>query len=172
MNVTPIKPQASAPKQVIPSLSVETGMIVDHILRNRESSQTITFEALSALIGRDILANRGFLYSARRILFRDHGVYVESVRGVGVKVGTNEAVLEAGIRDVGTSRRAIRRASRKFEAVQYEDLPEDRKKDYVGHVSAVNTLRLLTTPNAVRKIAAAGAGEPLPSATVLDLFRK
>lgn len=171
MNVTSIKPQESR-ISIIPTLSVETGRIVDYVLKNRSSDQSIAYATLSALIGRDILANRGFLYSARRILFRDHGIYLESVRGVGVRIGGNEAVLDAGIRDVGTSRRAIRRASRKFEAVRYDELPDERKKEYIGHVSAVNTLRLLAAPNAVRKISDAGSGEPLPSATVLDLFRK
>lgn len=171
MNVTNIRSKAEN-KQVFPSVSVETSLLIDHILKNRNSGQTISYSILSAVIGRDILANRGFLHSAARILFRDHGIFIETVRRVGVRIGDNVAVLDAGIRDVSSSRRALKRASRKFDSVEYSKLPEDKQKEYVGHVSAVNTLRLLTKPSAVRKIAEAGSGEPLPSASVLDLFRK
>lgn len=174
MSVTPLKPvpTSAAARQVIAPRAVETDMIVEHILKNRQSDQTIAYAAITALIGRDILANRSFLYGAKRILFRDHGIYLGTVRGVGVRIGTHEEIHDAAVRDIGTGRRAFGRGLRKFEVVDYADLSEEKKRERIGYVSGVNTLRLLTSPPAVRKMAEAGGSEPLPSAKVLELFGK
>lgn len=174
MNVTSIKvpPQSpEAPRPTIPSVSVETNRIVDKIAAKRTSTQTFTYSELSGLIGRDILTNRGFLYSAGRILMRDHGILIETVRKVGVRIASNSGVMNAGVRDVGASRRALKRASRKFDAVEIAALTEEERKSYTGHVATVNALQLLAKPSSVRKVAAKSDGTPLPSASVLEMFR-
>lgn len=169
MNVTPLKPKPLAP--TIHALSPETGLIVQRFLANPASSQTVTYAELSALIGRDVLASRGFLHTAKRILFRDHGILVETVRKVGVRIASNVEVMNAGIRDVGASRRALRRASRKFDGVDFATLGEEDQKTFTGYVATVNALQLLAKPGSVRKVAEASAGSPLPSAKVLDMFK-
>lgn len=174
MNITPLKvapPTPEPSRPIIPSVSVETNLIVDKIAANRTSTQTFTYLELSGLIGRDILGNRGFLTSARRILFRDHGVLIETVRKVGVRIASNAGVMNAGIRDVGASRRALKRASRKFDAVEVAALTEEERKSYTGHVATVNTLQLLSKPSSVRKVVEKSEGSPLPSASVLEMFK-
>lgn len=171
MNVTPLKPKSPTTNPIIPSVSVETGLIVDKIASNPSSTQTISYTEISALIGRDILANRGFLASARRILFRDRGILIETVRNVGVRIASNSGVMHAGIRDVSASRRALKRASRKFDAVEIAALSEEERKTYTGHVATVNALQLLSKPSSVRKVAEKSEGSPLPSASVLEMFR-
>lgn len=174
MNVTPIKTRLGSSERTnltIPAVSVEVNLIVDKIAANRTSTQTFTYGELSNLIGRDILTNRDKLSSARRILFRDHGILIETVRKVGVRIASNSGVMNAGIRDVGASRRALRRASHKFDAVEVATLSEEERKSYTGHVATVNTLQLLAKPSSVRKIAEKSGGSPLPSASVLEMFK-
>ena len=172
MNVTPIKANAEPSRSpIIPSVSVETGLIVSKISAAPSSAQTITYGELSALIGRDIAANRGFLASARRILFRDHGILIETVRNVGVRIASNSGIMDAGIRDVSASRRALKRASRKFDAVEISALSEEERKTYTGHVATVNALQLLSKPSSVRKVTERSEGSPLPSASVLAMFK-
>jgi hypothetical protein len=170
MNITPLKPKSPSANP-IPPVSTETGLIVHKIASNPANTQTISYAELSALIGRDIRANRGFLNSARHILFRDHGILVETVRNVGVRIASNSGVMNAGIRDVSASRRALKRAARKFDAVEIAALTEEERKTYTGHVAMVNALQLLSKPSSVRKVAEKSEGSPLPSASVLDMFR-
>lgn len=172
MNVTKLQPVRNEQgRQVIPDLSVEVSLIVTKIAAAPNSTQTITYGELSALVGRDILQKREWLTSARRILFRDHGILIETVRKVGVRIADNAGIMNAGIRDVSSSRRALKRASRKFDAVEPAALSEEDRKNYTGHVATVNALQLLSKPSSVRKVVEKSEGAPLPSASILEMFR-
>lgn len=172
MNVTALRQPEAKRRHSIPSVSVEVSLIVEKIAANRDSAQTFTYDDVSSWIGRNVLENRGYLASARHILFREHGILIETVRKVGVRIATNSGILGAGVRGVDKSRNALRRSKKFFDAVEYASLSDDEKKTYVGHVSAVNTLALLAKPASIRKVAEQGGDGPLPSATVLALFQK
>lgn len=89
------------------SLSPETRALAE-ALREVPLGGTVTFQGLSAVIGRDVTkAARGNLESARRIVLRDHGAAFVSIRGQGYRrLRPDEAP------DIGAgARRKIRRTA-------------------------------------------------------------
>lgn len=172
MNVTHIKPEtvSQTGERVIPTVSVETNLIVAKF-KGQQPGFMLTYQEIVNLVGVPLTKARSYIQSARRILLRS-GVYIETVKNEGVRVATDDGVVDAMTRDVGAVPRALRRASRKGGIVNYERLSDDKKKAYNGAIVHVNTLRHLSTPAAVKKIEeAVAAGGQLPSAKVLELFK-
>ena len=69
----------------------------------------VTFEQLSACIGRDVREHRHLLYCARRVAERDNGIVFGSVRGVGLQRLTVEQIPHIG----QSARRHIRSSAKR-----------------------------------------------------------
>lgn len=103
-------------------ISPDVAAIVE-VLRAASPGQTVTYAEISKAIGRDVLADRYLLTSARRIAARDHG----AVFGNEMRVGYTRLTVDQ-LPDVGSTARAhIRRSSRK--AAKFIRYGTDRAND-------------------------------------------
>lgn len=83
--------------------------IISQILADCSFGETITLEAITRTIGRDILGCRHLLYSAMRLVERDIGAVFCSVRGVGYRRISSDELAKVG----QTSRSRIRGHARR-----------------------------------------------------------
>lgn len=173
MNTYPFKPKTvdQSGNRVIPNVSIEASLLVD-AFKGMPAGHQIGYAELSAMIGRDIQHNFGYLSTARRILHREHGMLIETVKGVGVRVATESGKLAASRRDMQASRRAIRRAASKLEITEYEALTEDEKREFNARSSLIGGLSLLAAPAAMKRVEKELTGSALPSAATLELFKR
>lgn len=156
-----------------PNVSIETSLLVKYF-KDKEAGFVATYADLNSLIGRDIRQRQayGYFSSARRILLRDHDMVLETVRGTGIRIATDGEKVNASGRDVGSARRALRRASRKLTAADYKALTDEQKRDYNVKAAHIGALRLMAAPTAAKKIEKEGARDILPTAKVLELFQR
>lgn len=158
-------------KRVIPNVAIETSLIVEQF-KGKAPGAAATWKELSDLIGRDArTSGMGYLQTARRILLREYGILLETVRGEGVRIADDAGKLSASSRDMGSARRALGRASRKLEAVEPSKLTDDQRKEFHARTSVLGALRLLATPHAVGRVVKIAEGQTLPPAAVLGIFK-
>lgn len=158
-------------KRVIPTVSIETSLIVE-AFKDKPIGYECGYKEISDLIGRDILRNRSYLYSAKRILLREHDILLDTLKGSGVRIASEPEKMAASGRDMSTGRRAFKRATNKLEAVSYSALTDEQKKEYNARTSVIGALQLLAASSAVKKIEREIGGEALPSAKTLEIFKR
>ena len=122
-------------------VSAETLAVAER-LRETPIGATVTWDELSAVIGRDARAHRYFVTSARRALVRDDGIVFASERGIGYRRLAAEDVHKVGAHYRRKISRASARAARTITSAlrPANGLSEDSTRQALREVS---TLRLL-----------------------------
>jgi hypothetical protein len=158
----------------IPNVRPETKLLVA-FLRGRVG-QTIPYKQYGEdLIGRSAKPGSiGYRYlsSARRILLRDHGIVIDAEPKVGIRVCTPEEKVDVMAHHFGKSRRQLKHSRHIGTATEYDELSDTKKKKWNTYMTVITTTELFTTPAAVRKIEAVVTDRVLPSAKILDLFKR
>lgn len=173
MNITPIRHQNidQSGNRVIPNVSIEASLIVG-AFKDRAPGFMLRYEEIDTLIGREIRQSRGYLTTARRILAREHGMLIETVLNEGVRVATEDGKVNASRQAIKGMDRQRRKGMRILDITDAQKLSESVRREYNAQTALLGSLRLLTTPTAVKKIAEASPDAILPSASVLGLFSK
>jgi len=156
--------------KTIPSASVDTQALIK-ALEVAQVGQTIEYDALSKVIGRDVRKVRGLLYTAFRNLMREKDIVFAPVRGVGVKRLAPEEIVELGIFGVRHIRRTARRTIRKISCAQLSTLSEPKKVELFTHSSLLGAVSVMSSGQSIKKLAAAIQTEALPLAKTLALFQ-
>lgn len=135
----------------IPELSVDA-QVLERSLNKADVGATVTYEALSALIGRNVQTSaRHLLQTATRRLERDGKVFA-AVFGVGVKRLDDAGVIgtgEAAIRSIG---RKATRSAKKLSTVEYDVLSEPLKLKHNAMISALGVLRHMSRSRTLDKL--------------------
>jgi hypothetical protein len=108
-------------------ISPDVGALVA-ALQGVSPGATISYAALSEVIGRDITAVRYLLHSAQRIAAREHGAVFSNNRGVGYTRLTTDQLSGVG----STARSRVRRAAHKASKVIRQGF--DRANDIAPEV--------------------------------------
>lgn len=169
----PIRPSPSVDqtgRRVIPNVSIEASLLVEKFKSQAPMVET-AYGELTGLLGCSMEMLHRYISTTRRILLRDHAVYLETVRGVGVRVANDSGKLNAGARDMGSARRALGRASRKLESVEYKNLTAEERREYNARGSVLGALKLLGASSAVKRLEHEGVVDLMPSAKVLEMFK-
>lgn len=157
----------------IPEMSIDTRMLAD-AMRDLASGDTITYAALSALIGRDVCAvARHVLASARNVVMRDDGIVTESVMNVGIKRLTSAEVVGAtGDAVRRRIRNASKRAVRKLSSVAYDTLTPELKTKHNTDMSVLGVIAHCAKDSSTKRITKAveSAHAALPLAKTLEHF--
>lgn len=131
----------------------------------------VTFEAMSAAIGRDILQHRYLFNQARKKALDEHGAVFESARGQGYQRLAPADALRVG----PTSRRRIRRiaarGSNALAAVQRttNDMSDDIRRKFIAEQTSLNLVRHLSRDKSLPVIQEK-VKRPLPYAVAAKEF--
>lgn len=150
--------------------STET-LIVERRLRDTQPGDIITYEALSALLGRDVREFcRGCVATARRTL-QEESLFYDTVSGVGYRRLNNEEACKATAHYLSRSRRAARRGMKHLQRVPYESLTQETQREHLTMSTQLGAIDLFSSSKAGTRIGkAVGSGSPLPIGETLKLF--
>lgn len=151
--------------------------ILENTLREADEGTLVTYEQLSAAIGRDVRKfAEGCLYSARRILERE-GVHTDCVAGEGIKRLTPAESVDKARSQVTRSRRAARRGRATVETTDFSRLTQEQKQAAVAIMAQSAAIEMFGAKKAENRLLAAAANpdEALMTLTIgktLELFTK
>jgi hypothetical protein len=162
-------------KKSIPERSVDTQFLLERLLET-DPGETITYEELTDLIGRDVRPGGDAypnLFSARRIAQHDHRIVFEAVRKVGIVRLRDDAIVRTAPGSIQRARRAALRGSKVLACV--EDFDNLSDKDKLQHNTALSVLGVIAhfaKPKSVKTVAAAvsDAKTRLPVARTIAHF--
>jgi hypothetical protein len=158
-------------RRSIPSVSIEVNTIVK-MFAGKPPGTFVSHENLCRELGCRKPRLYVYIVSARRILQRRHSLWLETVRGEGLRVASADGVLQAMSTDMTRSNRALRAGGRKADLVDVNALSSDEKrKELAARITLVGVQRIFSAPSAVVRVQREITSEALPSAKVLDLFK-
>lgn len=168
-----VEPKVPQKKQGIKEKSADT-LIVENRLRNTEEGDTVTYEALSILLGRDVRKHcRGSLTTALRTLIGE-SIFFDTIRNAGYTRLTAEAAnVYGGKHFVRSVKSTTRRGQRYMRNIRREKLSDEGKRQHTAHATHINLLAHLAAEPAVKKINSAVKSADdmtLAIGTTLQLF--
>lgn len=127
--------------------------ILESVLAEAEVGQMITYEALSAAIGRDVrLYARASLQSARRAVLNANGYVFSCQHNEGLTRLNDVQIVDASEEDRSKMRRAAGRAIKKLATVDFSALPEDKKRKHVVMSAQIGAIEMFAAKSATKKI--------------------
>ena len=146
-------------------LSSDSAAIIEAI-KGVSVGETITYSAMSTLIGRDITKFRGALETARRSIQRDMRMVFDVVRGVGMIRLTDSEIVDLSDKARAHARRHARRTAKKLVCVDYAALSKEKQTKHNAALSMFGILSELTTSASQKRLEAKVevVGTQLPSA--------
>jgi len=134
----------------------ETLALVER-LREVSIEETITYDDLSKVIGRDVRHVRHLLASARARVLKEHGILFGTERSVGLRrVAASEAHYVGQHARSGIRRKATRSAKQIRQAVsRANDMPPDATRKAYSEISTLGLIEHLASEKAQPKNGAA-----------------
>lgn len=147
---------------------------IARLLKAASIGATVTYEAMTDAIGRDIQDHRHLLLAAQRRTEEEIGALFGTVRGEGVKRLPSDEVASVGSHTIRRIRRAARRGMQRLTVVRANDLPMDDARKIIAQRSQLGAIALVSdnrsTP-AIQRSVDAMDGTTVPAGRVLDLFK-
>lgn len=135
-------------------MSIDTQALVNR-LKKMAVGEVIPYQELSALIGRDVRNGaRSYLQSAIRHLL-DQGMAFGVVRGEGVKLLTDDEIVDVGAAGLKKIRRASFRSTKVLTAVRrFDALDRDRQIEHNLALSLHGIVQFATKPLIIKQLRA------------------
>lgn len=136
----------------IPGLSIDTKTLEDR-LRTLKEDETISYQDLTFLIGRDVTNGaRSNLMSARSRLLNE-GIVIACVRGVGVKRINDTEKIGEGLRYLKKIRRGARKTAKVVAAVEnFDSLPKDLQVQHNLTMSVLGLVTHMTKSSTIKQL--------------------
>lgn len=143
------------PQRTIAELGIDT-QILESALSELKIGDLITYEALSALIKRDVQHEaRHLLTSARRRQLRNGSLF-EPVVNVGIKRLDDVGVVGTGRDTVSRIYNLSRRGRRKLACVQnFETLPNNEKIEHNVRMAQLGVMHKIGSPKESKRLTSA-----------------
>lgn len=155
-----------------PDISVDTEVLVK-CLREVPVGETVTYEQLSALIGRDVTnGTRSTLARARDIVQREDRIVFKTVRKIGLQRSDSTQITQSGIKVVQSINRASKRGARRVACANYDELSDMDKVKHNAYQTLFAVVYEETKARNRKKLEAAVAtsNKKLPFRESLKLF--
>lgn len=159
-------------KKTIPQLDVDTQLLVKRLLDTKDGD-IITYRELSKLIGENVQTDkRHLLYSAQRILIRDHSIVFGCVMNEGIKRLNAREVATLGSHHIRRIHGEAGRGMRKLATVNVDKLDNAQRIALLTHCSFLGAIRQMSNANRVRRLqgAVSRANERLSLQETLEAF--
>lgn len=136
--------------------------------------ETVTYQQLTNLIGRNIQSHYWLLNKARKIVEEETGSLYEVVRNVGIKRLASEDAANVGLSVIGKVRRTATNGIKRLANVRCNDMPAEEANKVLAHRSQLGAIALVADGRKSVTVAkeAAVNGGVVPAGRVLDLFKR
>jgi hypothetical protein len=143
-------------ERAIPELSIDT-QTIENMLAEAQIGDIVTYEAMSAAIGRDTQREaRGNVTTARHRLHQSRQMVFGAVTNVGLKRLDDTGKIAAAQGHTRRGRSQYRRAIRTVSAVDnFDALPNDQKLRHSLIAAQSGVILSLTAPSRTRRLEAA-----------------
>lgn len=135
--------------------------------------ESISYETLSAAIGRNVHSCWWLLTSAREEAEKATGNLFATVRGEGVKRLTADEIPGVGLASMQKIRRTARRTITRLDTVRTNDLPESDAQKIIAHKSQLGAIALVADGRKSSALAGEvkATGTTIPAGRVLEVFK-
>lgn len=161
-------------KKAIPEMSIDTRLLIDK-LKTVEVGTTITYDELTAVIGRDIRSRQGYqrLQSARRHCRKHLGIVFATVAKEGIRRCDDAAIVGVAEDFLHRTHRAAKRGIETLACADFEKLDNSKRVELNAIASGLGVIHHITGHGAQKKLIASvqQAGEKLPLAKTMDVFK-
>lgn len=138
--------------RAVAEISIDTRLVMER-LDKAEIGQTVSYDELSAIIGRSVLDSYHLTRTARNRLLRESKKHFEAVPGVGFKRCSDSEKVASGGAYLARSRRACRRGARITTSVDdYDAMTNDDKVRHNAQLSLLLTMRAISTPAKMKSL--------------------
>ena len=147
--------------------------IIESVLAEANVGDLITYEQLSKAIGRDVRVHAlASLSSARRSLLASNKYVFGVERGVGLRRLDDTQIVDASEYDRKKMKRQANRSLRKLSVVDFDNLPEQKKRQHIVASAQFGAIEMFATKNATKKIESKidDSKKALPIGETLKLF--
>lgn len=148
----------------------EESQLLYEFLKTKKKGDIISYAELSRAGTHDVQKRRGPLYTARRVLQRDDRMVLDTIPKVGLKVLSDSEVVGSAPTSLGRVRRAMRRATKRITAVDFEALTNEQKQKHNTNLSVFLVVHHMCKPKSVEKLAPRCEQSKLPVKKVLEAF--
>lgn len=140
-------------KKAIAELSIDTQTLERRLL-TVGVGETVSYDELSGLIGRDVQNGaRGLLTTARRRLLKNNQMVFDAVANQGVKRLGDEAIASLGDPAINRIHNAARRGVQRITCVQdFDKLPNALKVKHNMSVSLLGAMAHMTRSSSIKKL--------------------
>jgi hypothetical protein len=150
-------------------------MIIENILSECKVGETVTYNSLSAAIGRDV---RKFamsaLATARKTVMVEHNIVFDVEHNVGyVRLAGDAVVVCVSEYDRMRIQRTSKRSLQKLATVKFDELNDEHKRKHVVASAMMGAVAMFSHKSASKKIEAkvTNATSSLPIGETLKLFQ-
>lgn len=145
------------------SLDVKT---IHDLMADTKVGSVVTYDDITAAIGRDARHNRGAMHSAMRILKNSKRMVFGCVPKVGYKRLSDEEIIDSGDDCIARIRRLSRRGAKTLACVEFDALSPQDKLRHNAKMTVLALTQESTTHTAVKRIeqAVSDANAALPCA--------
>ena len=128
--------------------------------------ETLTYDAISTLVGRDARSIRGAIATALQTVQRDKRMVLGTVRKVGYIRLSDADIIDTYDQARSRIRRQSARAVKRIVCVDYDALPHDKQVKHNAALSMLGVIAELSSAGCARKIenSIADTGTSLPAA--------
>ena len=141
--------------------------VLASVLKETAPGEVVTYERLSASIGRDVQKDaRGVLQTARRSVLNENRMVFEAVIDVGLMRLKDEQIVGIGDKSRDHIRRTARKTVKSLFCVNYDQLSREQQVKHNTSLSMMGVIGELATNRSAAKLESkvAEAGHELPHA--------
>lgn len=143
------------------------------LMRGVAIGDVLTYQTMSEAIGRDVLDDRGVMYTARGIVQREDRMVFDSVHKHGIKRLADIEIVSLGDRARSRVRKIARRAAQAIVCVNYDEMPREAQVKHNTALSMLGVMQELTTDKSFTKlqkhVSTAGTELPVGKASIAAL---
>lgn len=134
--------------------------------------QTINYDDLSKIAGRDITAQRDrwLLNSARELAEREHGCFFECVRGIGIKRLSHHSAPDVGFTGINSATRKLRKTKKRLDRIN-GNLSEAEQRTVIAQKAMIGSMLTLGKEKTIKRFSdTVDIAKPIPPKDALKMF--
>ncbi len=150
--------------------AIETTSLMKELEKLR-SSEEITYEELSKIAMGNCAPTgikKGFLKSARDILFKTKGIEFKAIPNVGLQRMTDEDKMEKSQKTLPSYQRKVKKDMHRLTSIEYDKLSTSKQLEWNIQMTATNVLKVVSSGDGVNIITKEIANNSNPDRLALE----
>lgn len=152
-------------------LAIESKIVLER-LGKMQPGELVSYDELNQLTKSNVRQRRNVLTTPIKKLLNEQSKVFIAERGKGIRMLRNEEIPALGTRDVSRVGRIARRSIRTLSAVNFTELPDDKKISHNTSLTILSLVQRGSTAKSVKMIedSVKKQSNPLPMGETLRLF--